>query len=161
MPSVVSAAIAAVRLRAGAPEVLLVHPGGPFWAKKDEGAWSLPKGVLEPGEDPLVAALREWCEETGFAAPPPPHVTLGQIVQKSGKRVVAWAARADVDVAALRSNEIDVDWPPKSGRTLRIPEVDRAEYFALEVAKQKVNVGQVPLVERALSEETLAALGLR
>jgi predicted NUDIX family NTP pyrophosphohydrolase len=155
-----SAAIAAIRVRAGTPEILLVHPGGPFWAKKDEGAWSLPKGLLEPGEDPLAAALREWAEETGFALPPAPHVALGEIVQKSGKRVLAWAAHAEVDPAALRSNEIDIEWPPRSGRTLRIPEVDRAAYFALEVAEAKVNAGQLPLVERALSAATLVALGL-
>ena len=142
------------------PEVLLVHPGGPFWAKKDLGAWSLPKGLLEPGEDPLAAAVREWTEETGFPAPPLPHVPLGQIVQKSGKRVIAFAARADIDVATLRSNEIDIEWPPKSGRTLRIPEVDRAAYFPLDVAKENANPAQAPLLLRAVAPETLRALGL-
>ena len=160
--SPISAAVAAVRITAaGVPEILLVHPGGPFWAQKDLGAWSLPKGLLEPGEDPLTAALREWTEETGFAAPAPPYVAIGEIVQKNRKRVVAFAARADEDVSRLRSNEIDIVWPPKSGRRLRIPEVDRAEYFVLEVAETKANPAQGPLLERALAAETLRALGLR
>lgn len=120
----------------------------------------MPKGLLEPGEDALAAALREWTEETGFPAPAPPHLSIGQVVQKSGKRVVAFAARADVDVTALRSNEIDIEWPPKSGRTLRIPEVDRAEYFALDAARQKANLAQTPLLEQALELSTLRALGL-
>lgn len=157
----VSAALAGVRTGPnGAPQILLVHPGGPFWAGKDLGAWSLPKGLPEAGEELLGAALREWSEETSLPVPAAPHVPIGEIVQKNGKRVIAFAARADVDVRALRSNEIDIEWPPRSGRTLRIPEVDRAEYFALEAAKAKVNPAQAPLLERALSEATLRALGL-
>lgn len=145
---------------AGVPEVLLVHPGGPFWATKEVGAWSLPKGLLDAGEEPLAAALREWCEETGLPPPPPPYVALGEVVMKSKKRVVAFAAHADRDVAALRSNEIDIEWPPRSGQTLRIPEVDRAAYVTLAVAVERLNPAQVPLAERALAPETLRALGL-
>ncbi len=142
------------------PELLIVHPGGPFWARKDLGVWSLPKGLLDAGEEPLAAALREWREETGMPPPAPPYVPLGEITMKSKKRVVAFAARATIDVAALRSNEIDVEWPPRSGRTIRIPEVDRAEYVSLEVAHDKLNPAQVPLAERALADGTLRALGV-
>jgi predicted NUDIX family NTP pyrophosphohydrolase len=149
----VSAAIALVRGDGPARQVMLVHPGGPFWAKKDLGSWSLPKGLVEPGEEPLATALREWTEETGFAAPAPPHVQLGQIVQKSGKRVIAFAARGDVDPAAMRSNEIDIEWPPKSGKKLRIPECDRAAFFDRETALGKVLEGQRPLVEKAFDVE--------
>lgn len=149
----VSAALAVVRMREGISEVLLVHPGGPFWAKKDAGAWSLPKGLLEPGEAPLDAALREYAEETGFTVPPAPHHPLGEVRLKSGKRVVAFAARGDADVDALRSNEIEIDWPPRSGKTLRVPEVDAAMFFTREVALQKVNEAQRPLIERALEPD--------
>lgn len=148
--SPVSAALAVVRERDGVLEVLLVHPGGPFWAKKDEGAWSLPKGSLEVGEAPLAAALREYAEETGFAIPPAPHHPLGEVRLGSGKRVIAFAARGDADVDALRSNEIAIDWPPRSGKKLRIPEVDRADFFAQRLALKKVNEAQRPLIERAL-----------
>jgi predicted NUDIX family NTP pyrophosphohydrolase len=147
----VSAALALVRGEGEGREILLVHPGGPFWAKKDEGAWSLPKGEVEPGEDPLAAALREWTEETGFPPPDPPHVPLGEIRQKSGKRVVAFAAKGDVDPRALRSNEIEIEWPPRSGRTIRIPEVDRAAFFRRDEALTKILPAQRPLVLRALA----------
>jgi predicted NUDIX family NTP pyrophosphohydrolase len=157
----VSAAIVALRAFPEGPRVLIVHPGGPFWAKKDDGVWSLPKGLLDPGEDPLACALREWTEETSFAAPPGPHVPVGHVVTKSGKRIVAFAARADVDAATLRSNEIDIEWPPKSGKTLRIPECDRGLHATLAVARVKLLEAQIPLVERAFAPETLAALGLR
>lgn len=145
-----SAALALVREREGVREILLVHPGGPFWANKDQGAWSLPKGEIDAGEDPLACALREWTEETGFPPPSPPHVPIGEIVQKSGKRVIAFAALGDCDLRALRSNEIEIDWPPRSGKTMRIPEVDRAAFFAEAEALVAVNEGQRPLVQRAL-----------
>jgi predicted NUDIX family NTP pyrophosphohydrolase len=147
----VSAALAVVRGQGEDREILLVHPGGPFWANKDEGAWSLPKGLLDEGEDPLAAALREWTEETGFAPPSPPHVPVGEIRQKSGKRVIAFAARGDVDPRGLRSNEIEIEWPPRSGETLRIPEVDRAAFFRRDEALRKILEAQRPLVERALA----------
>lgn len=146
-----SAALAVVRDREGELEVLLVHPGGPFWANKDEGSWTLPKGELDLDEEPLAAALREWTEETGFAAPPPPHMPLGEIVQKSGKRVIAFAARGEFDLSAFRSNEIEIEWPPRSKKMIRIPEADRAAFFGREEALAKVNEAQRPLIEGALS----------
>ena len=145
-----SAGIALVRGIGASREVLLVHPGGPFWAKKDAGAWSLPKGLLDEGEEPLAAAQREFSEEVGHPAPAGPYVPLGEVTLKSGKRVIAFAARGDLDPATLRSNEIDVEHPPRSGRTLRIPEVDRAAWVTLERAKVLLNPAQVPLVEAAM-----------
>ncbi len=144
-----SAAIALVR----GGEVLLVHPGGPFWAKKDEGAWSLPKGELEAGEDELAAAKREFHEETGQPAPDGTYVPLGEVKLKSGKHVVAFAVRGDFDVTQLRSNEIDLEYPPRSGRVIRFPEVDRATWATLERARVLINPAQVPLIEAALSQE--------
>lgn len=140
--------------------VLLVHPGGPFWANKDEGVWSIPKGLLEPSEDALEAAIRETSEELGIAPVPPPHVALGEVRMKSGKRVVAWAARTDVDVARVKSNEIDIEWPPRSGKTIRIPEIDRAAWVMLPEARRLCNAALIPLLERALSDETIRQLGV-
>lgn len=134
--------------------MLLVHPGGPFWAKKDEGAWSLPKGLFEPGEDALEAAKREFTEETGCPAPTGPYRPLGEVKLKSGKHVVAFAAEGDFDVAALVSNEFELEWPPRSGRKIRAPEVDRACWAGLERARVLINPGQVPLVERALGDDS-------
>ena len=145
-----SAGLALVRGDGAAREVLLVHPGGPFWAKKDAGAWSLPKGLLDEGEAPLAAALREFAEEVGHSAPPGPFVPLGEVALKSGTKVIAFAARGDLDPSAIRSNEIDVEWPPRSGRTLRIPEVDRAAWVTLERARELINPAQVPLIEAAM-----------
>lgn len=145
-----TAALALVRRVGPESEVLLVHPGGPFWAKKDEGAWSLPKGELEAGEEPLTAARREFHEETSAPVPPGPFVSLGEVKMKSGKLIIAFAAEGDFDVALLRSNEIDIEWPPRSGKTLRIPECDRGQWCTLEVARRLVNPAQVPLLERAL-----------
>ena len=145
-----SAGLALVRGDGPAREVLLVHPGGPFWAKKDAGAWSLPKGLLDDGEEPLAAAKREFHEELGHPAPAGPYVALGEISLKSGKRVIAFAARGELDPATMRSNEIEVEYPPHSGRTLRIPEVDRAVWATLERARVLLNPAQVPLVEAAM-----------
>ena len=145
-----SAGIALIRGDGASREVLLVHPGGPFWAKKDAGAWSLPKGLLEDGEEPLGAAQREFSEEIGHPAPVGPYVALGEIVLKSGKHVVAFAARGDLEPASVRSNEIEVEHPPRSGRMIRIPEVDRAAWVDLELAKVLLNPAQVPLVEAAM-----------
>jgi predicted NUDIX family NTP pyrophosphohydrolase len=133
----------------GAPEFLLVHPGGPLWAKKDAGAWTIPKGLVEPGEDPQDTAKREFMEETGFALPPGPFAPLGSIVQKSGKQVSAWAAVGNADPAALRSNEFELEWPPRSGVRQRFPEVDRAGWFGFELATRKILPAQIPLLERA------------
>ncbi|MDP2269965.1 MAG: NUDIX domain-containing protein [Archangium sp.] len=145
-----SAGLALIRGDGAAREVLLVHPGGPFWAKKNEGAWSLPKGLLDPGEEPLEAAKREFFEEVGHPAPVGPCVALGEVTLKSGKKVIAFAVRGELDAATIRSNEIDVEFPPRSGRIIRIPEVDRAEWATLDRAKQLLNPAQVPLIEAAM-----------
>jgi predicted NUDIX family NTP pyrophosphohydrolase len=130
-------------------EVFLVHPGGPFWAKKDAGAWSIPKGEIAGGEDPLVAAKREFEEETGFR-PEGEFVELGEIRQGGGKVVSAWAVEGDFDPATLVSNACEIEWPPRSGRKMEIPEVDRGEWFSAEVAKEKILKGQAPLLELLL-----------
>jgi predicted NUDIX family NTP pyrophosphohydrolase len=129
------------RRRGGEPEVLLVHPGGPFWARKDDGAWSIPKGEVEPGEDLLASARREFAEETGFRVEPP-FIPLTPVRQASGKVVHAWAVEGDADPARLRSNLVTLEWPPKSGRHQEFPEVDRAAWFSLAVAERKVVPGQ-------------------
>jgi len=129
-------------------EVLLVHPGGPFWAKRDAGAWSIPKGEYGPDEDPLAAARREFEEELGVPPPSGAALVLGEIRQKSGKLVRAWALAGDLETAAIRSNMCEVEWPPRSSRTIEIPEVDRAEWFTVEVAREKLNPAQAPLLDR-------------
>ena len=137
--------------RGGGIQVLLVHPGGPFWAKKDEGAWTIPKGEHAPDEDPRAAALREFEEELG--SPPPsssaaPLLDLGTIRQKAGKVVAAWGLEGDLDCAAIRSNTFEMEWPPRSGRRQSFPEVDRAEWFDLEMAARKINPAQAEFLER-------------
>jgi predicted NUDIX family NTP pyrophosphohydrolase len=141
------------RRRAGDLQVLLVHPGGPFWAKKDLGAWTIPKGELAEGEDELAAARREFEEETGFR-PSGPFLPLGHIRQKGGKVVHAWAFEGDGDAAAVHSNTCRVEWPPRSGRWLEVPEVDRAEWFDPEQARRQINPAQAELVDAL--ERTLA-----
>lgn len=131
-------------------QVLLVHPGGPFWRNKDEGAWTIPKGEFDD-EDPLEAARREFKEETGFAPPDGQYIPLTPIKQKNGKIVHAWAVEGDFDPARLNSNDFETEWPPKSGRTQKFPEVDRAEWFAPDVARQKMLSGQGALVAELLS----------
>ena len=128
-------------------EVLLVHPGGPFWAKKDLGAWSIPKGEHADDEDPLAAARREFAEELGQAPPDGEPVPLGEVRQKGGKRVVAWALEGDLDPATVASNTFEMEWPPRSGRLQEFPEVDRAEWFSLEEARRRILEGQIPLLE--------------
>jgi predicted NUDIX family NTP pyrophosphohydrolase len=145
-----SAGILLYRGTAEAPEVLLVHPGGPLWAKKDEGAWSIPKGEVDEGEDPLACALRELGEELGT---PPAIVAeqlidLGTVRQKAGKLVHCWATEAEFDPATLRSNTFTIEWPPRSGQQREFPEVDRAEWFDLETARAKINPAQVELLDR-------------
>ena len=127
-------------------EVLLVHPGGPLWTRKDEGAWSIPKGEIEPGEDPLSAAQREFEEELGSPVSGD-FIPLERIRQASGKLVHAWAVEADFDPATLQSGTFSMEWPPRSGRQQHFPEVDRAEWFTIEEAKHKINKGQLPLLE--------------
>lgn len=129
------------RVRNREPEVFLVHPGGPFWAKKDEGAWSIPKGELSAGEEPLAAARREFEEETGCPAKGP-FLPLTPITQPSGKLVHAWAVEGDCDPAELHSNLFSLEWPPKSGQRQQFPEVDRAGWFPVPVALQKIVPGQ-------------------
>jgi predicted NUDIX family NTP pyrophosphohydrolase len=143
-----SAGILLHRGRGDGLEVLLVHPGGPAWSKRDAGAWSIPKGEYPDGEDPLDAARREFEEELGSPAPPGDAEDLGEIRQRSGKRVHGWALPGDLDVSTVVSNTVDFEWPPRSGRVIEIPEVDRAEWFGLGVAREKINAGQVPLLDR-------------
>jgi predicted NUDIX family NTP pyrophosphohydrolase len=143
-----SAGILLYRRRGGGVEVLLVHPGGPFWARRDAGAWSIPKGEHGSGEDPLAAARREFAEELGVAPPEGPVVDLGEVRQKAGKRVHAWAAAGELDAGAIVSNTFELEWPPRSGRVVQAPEVDRAEWFALSAAREKINPAQAELLDR-------------
>jgi predicted NUDIX family NTP pyrophosphohydrolase len=129
-------------------EVLLVHPGGPFWAKKDLGVWSIPKGEHDDGEDALAAALREFAEETGTVLPPAELTDLGTIRQRGGKVVQAWAAEGDLDADAVSSNTFTVEWPPRSGRMREFPEVDRAAWFGLDEARERINPAQAAFLDR-------------
>ena len=146
-----SAGILLYRRSAGALELLLVHPGGPYWARKDDGAWSIPKGEHADGEDPLDCARREFEEETGTAPPVGALVALGEVRQRSGKRVSAWAAEGDLDADAVRSNTFTVEWPPRSGRMQEFPEVDRAGWFTLDAARAKILAAQTPFLDRLVS----------
>jgi predicted NUDIX family NTP pyrophosphohydrolase len=143
-----SAGILLHRGHGDALEVLLVHPGGPAWSKRDAGAWSIPKGEVAEDEDPLAAALREFEEELGSAPPAGEADDLGEIRQRSGKRVRAWALAGDLDASRIVSNTFMFEWPPRSGRMIEIPEVDRAEWFGIEAARERINSGQVPLLDR-------------
>jgi predicted NUDIX family NTP pyrophosphohydrolase len=144
-----SAGILLYRLTGSDPEVLLVHPGGPFWARKDEGAWSIPKGLYEDPEDPLIAARREFEEEIGV--PSIGDATLlGEFKQPGGKLVTAFAAEGDFNLAELRSNTFPLEWPPKSGRLQEFPEADRAGWFTPVDARKKMLKGQIPILEALL-----------
>ena len=143
-----SAGILLHRRVGDALEVLLVHPGGPAWSKRDAGAWSIPKGEIAEDEDPLAAALREFEEELGTAPPTGEADDLGEIRQRSGKRVRAWALAGDLDASRIVSNTFMFEWPPRSGRMIEIPEVDRAEWFGIQTARERINSGQVPLLDR-------------
>jgi predicted NUDIX family NTP pyrophosphohydrolase len=145
-----SAALLVYRGGATGLEVLIVHPGGPFWAKKDAGAWSLPKGEYVEGEDPLGVALREFEEELGQPPPVGEPTDLGEIKQAGGKRVRCFAVEGDADITAIASNEFEMEWPPKSGKRAVFPEVDRAEWVVVAVARGKLLGGQVPLLDRLL-----------
>jgi predicted NUDIX family NTP pyrophosphohydrolase len=164
-----SAGILLFRRSGGAPEVLLVHPGGPFWARRDEGAWSIPKGEYQDGEDPRAAALREFEEELGSPAPVPVPATdavpatdrdaaeprgsgpelieLGSLRQPGGKVVTAWAAEGDLDAASIVSNTFELEWPPRSGSLRQFPEVDRAAWFAVPEARVKILRGQLGFID--------------
>jgi predicted NUDIX family NTP pyrophosphohydrolase len=143
-----SAGILMYRGSSEALELLLVHPGGPFWAKKDLGAWSIPKGECEAGEDPFDVASREFAEELGVPAPDGDYRALGEIVQPSRKIVTAWAVEGDFDSANLQSNLFEMEWPPKSGRMQSFPEVDRAAWFAPGGARAKILPGQAGFIGR-------------
>ncbi|ULR46997.1 NUDIX domain-containing protein [Rhizobium sp. K102] len=140
-----SAGLLIHRLSETGPEVLLVHPGGPFWAKKDEGAWSIPKGLIEAGEDELSAAIREAREELGVEIQGA-FAPLGEYRQPGGKIVVVWSVEAELDVAKVRSSEFQLEWPPRSGRLQNFPEVDRAEWFPTAEAEIKILKGQVAML---------------
>jgi predicted NUDIX family NTP pyrophosphohydrolase len=151
-----SAGLLLYRKHQGQLEFLLVHPGGPFWKNMDQGAWTIPKGEIQPGEDPLVAARRECHEELGFDATGG-FVPLRPIRQKGGKTVHAWALETAWDPAELKSNRFSLEWPPRSGRQQEFQEVDQARFFSLELARRKINPAQVPLLEElAMKVEALA-----
>lgn len=135
------------RTARAAVEVLLAHPGGPYWTRKDAGAWTLPKGEFEEGEDALACALREFQEETG-CVPTGHFAPLGDVRQKSGKRVTAWAFEGDLDPALLASNLFEMEWPPRSGQLKQFPEVDRIEWFGLDAARARLLPAQLPFLER-------------
>jgi len=157
-----SAGLFMYRRRAGRLDVLLVHPGGPFWATKDQGAWSIPKGEYTSEEDPLEAARREFREETGFAVEGE-FKPLKPVKQPGGKVVSAWAFEGDCDPAAIRSNTVSIEWPPRSGRQQEFPEIDRAAWFSVEEARGKILKGQVDLLEELcrLVLSTIAQGGLK
>jgi predicted NUDIX family NTP pyrophosphohydrolase len=142
-----SAGLVLFRRGSGSIEVLLAHPGGPFWKDRYTGAWTIPKGGIHEGEDPLQTAVREFTEETGFT-PKGPFVPLGSIVQRSGKIVHAWAFEGDCDPAQLTSVTTTTEWPPRSGRQIEIPEIDRGQFFPLDAARRAINVAQVALLDR-------------
>jgi predicted NUDIX family NTP pyrophosphohydrolase len=146
-PKTQSAGLLMYRWRQNVLEVFLVHPGGPFWAKKDLGAWSIPKGTCIDGEDPLHAAQREFTEETGFSAEGP-FMNLETVTQSGGKQVSAWAFAGDHDPADLRSNTCAIIWPPRSQKTIEIPEVDRGEWFSIPEARRHILPAQSPFLDR-------------
>lgn len=143
-----SAGLVLFRDRDGRIEILLVHPGGPFWQKRDEGAWSIPKGEVGDDEDGIGVARREFQEELGIPAPVGPVAALGGVRQPGGKSVDAWALRGDLDVTSVSSNTFVIEWPPRSGKRQTFPEVDRAAWFDLETARRKILAGQRPFIDR-------------
>lgn len=157
-----SAGIILFREKAGGPEILLVHPGGPLWAKKDLGAWSIPKGEMEGEEEPLLAARREFAEETGIAVEGE-FIPLRPVRYSSGKTVCAWALRMDLDASGVRSNKFMLEWPPRSGRMRSVPEIDRAQWFPLQEARRRIVPAQAPfvdqverIIEEAASQEAVS-----
>jgi predicted NUDIX family NTP pyrophosphohydrolase len=143
-----SAGLLLYRLKDGVTEILLGHPGGPFWARKDAGSWSIPKGEYQPDEEPLAAARREFAEETGHAAPDGPVVGLGQVRQGSGKIVTAFAVAGDFDPAKLDPGLIEIEWPPRSGQRRAVPEIDRVAWFTLGAAQEKLLPAQRAFIDR-------------
>lgn len=157
----VSAGVLAYRRRSSGIEVLLVHPGGPFWRNKDDGAWSIPKGELDHEEALNLAAIREFAEELGPAAvpmPPPPDglIELGSVRQAGGKVVHAFAVEMDIDTGSVESNLVAIPWPPRSGRSLGVPEIDRAEWFDCDTARVKINRAQAAFIDRLLGRHEVS-----
>jgi predicted NUDIX family NTP pyrophosphohydrolase len=150
-----SAGVLLHRHEGDALKVLLAHMGGPFWMKKDEGAWSIPKGEYEPGDDPLIAARREFEEELGSPPPLATYRPLGTIRQLSGKLVTVWAVEGDFDASAAVSNTFEIEWPPRSGLLKSFPEVDRADWFTLDVARLKLVKGQIPFLDRLVADSSV------
>jgi predicted NUDIX family NTP pyrophosphohydrolase len=148
----ISAGILVFRGRDAGIELLLVHPGGPIWAKKDKAAWSIPKGLVEEGEDNAQAAAREFKEETGFDCPAGPRIDLGFVKMKSGKIVHAWAVEGEIDTARIQSNLFEMEWPPRSGKKQSFPEIDRGQYFSPAEAMVKIHEYQKPFVERLMEK---------
>jgi predicted NUDIX family NTP pyrophosphohydrolase len=146
------------RFRDSVLEVFLVHPGGPFWAAKDEGAWSIPKGLIDPGEDSFAAAKREFEEETSIPYSEP-FLVLGEIRLKSGKRILAWAFERRGDAPSVKSNLFTIEWPPRSGLKKDFPEIDKGEFFALPVARRKINQSQAEFLDRLETEVTRLGAG--
>jgi len=136
------------RLDSGVVEVFLGHMGGPYWTRKDAGAWTIPKGEIEPGEEPIAVAHREFCEEIGSPVPPGDPIDLGEVRQAGGKSVRAWAVEGDLEASAIGSNTFELEWPPKSGRMQSFPEIDRAAWFDLATAAEKIVVGQRTFLDR-------------
>ena len=143
-----SSGILLYRIRDDQPQVLLVHPGGPLWKRRDEGAWSIPKGELDEAEDSLACARREFAEELGSPAPSSAAIDLGTVRQRSGKLVSAWALEGDLDVSVVRSNRFSMEWPPRSGVQREFPEIDRAQWFGIEEARTKLVSAQSELLDR-------------
>lgn len=151
-----SAGVLLYRTRRGVVEVLIAHPGGPFWARKDNGAWSIPKGEYVDGEDPWAAAQREFAEELGLSVPPGARLDLGQLKQSGGKVVTAFAVHSDLDVTDARSNTFELEWPKGSGRLREFPEVDRVDWFSVAQARVKLLKGQVAFLDRLMADPELA-----
>ena len=150
MPQKESAGLLLFRRQADHIEVLLAHPGGPYWVGRHEGAWTLPKGGIHAGEEPLETAVREFREETGFQ-PSGPYLPLGTITQRSGKLVHAWAFEGDCDPTKVSSVTTTTEWPPRSGRRIEIPEIDRVEFFSIAEARRLINVAQAELLDRLVA----------
>jgi len=146
-----SAGILLYRLQKGTLQVLLVHPGGPFWKNKDAGAWSIPKGEPDEDEDPLDTALRELQEETGIPVKKSTCSPLTPVKQKAGKLILAWAMKGNLDPDQINSNTFDIEWPPKSGKTQSFPEIDRAGWFTVEEAREKINPAQAALLDELVN----------